>query len=210
MFPAGTWRALRTESGSIDAMNAPRVRVMQPGDLAAVTAVERASYSAGWPATAFAHEIEHNRMARYLVLESEGAIAGFAGIWLMVDEAHVVTMAVAPGARRAGYGRLLLHGLVMMARAEGMLSATLEVRVSNEAARALYRRYGFYDVGERKKYYHDNGEDAVIMSTEEFATPAYEQRLARLGADLEGWWPGALAALADAIRFEGSATDEAG
>ncbi len=173
---------------------------MTADDLDAVAAVERASYTSGWPATAFAHEIEHNRLARYAVLEADGAIVGFAGAWLMVDEAHVVTIAVRPDLRRAGYGRLLLHALILMARAEGMEAATLEVRVSNDAARALYRRYGFHEVGERKKYYQDNGEDAVIMTTEEFASAAYERRLEGLAADLEARWPGVMEATAAALN----------
>lgn len=167
---------------------------MTPADLDAVTAVERASYSSGWPATAFAHEIEHNRLARYFVLEVGDDLVGFAGTWLMVDEAHVVTIAVRPDLRRAGYGRLLLHALILAARHAGMEAATLEVRVSNEAARALYRRYGFWDVGERKKYYQDNGEDAIIMTTEGFETPAFQERLAARAAELEARWPGCIAA----------------
>ncbi|WBL35221.1 hypothetical protein O0235_10520 [Tepidiforma flava] len=65
-----------------------------------------------------------------------------------------------------------------------MESVTLEVRVSNEAARALYRRYGFYEVGIRKRYYADNHEDAIIMTTERLDSPPYRERLERLRADL--------------------------
>ncbi len=176
--------------------------MMTADDLEAVAAVERASYASGWPATAFAHEIAHNRLARYAVLEAGGAVVGFAGAWLMVDEAHVVTIAVRPDLRRAGYGRLLLHALILIARGEGMQAATLEVRVSNDAARALYRRYGFHEVGERKKYYQDNGEDAVIMTTEEFASAAYERRLDGLAGELEARWPGVIAATAEALGSE--------
>ena len=82
-----------------------------------------------------------------------------------------------------------------------MEAATLEVRVSNEAARALYRRYGFWDVGERKKYYQDNGEDAVIMTTEGFETPAFQERLAARAAELEARWPGCIAAARAAARI---------
>jgi ribosomal-protein-alanine N-acetyltransferase len=72
----------------------------------------------------------------------------------------------------------------------GMVEATLEVRESNEAARALYRAYGFYEVGRRKRYYPDNREDAVIMTTEELTGAAYQARLARLRAELETRFPG--------------------
>lgn len=160
--------------------------------MAEVMSVERAAYSAGWPATAFERELTQNPMARYVVLrkESGGPILGFAGLWLMVDEAHVVTVAVLPEARRAGYGRLLVHALIEVALRNAMHSATLEVRASNEAARRLYRGYGFYEVGERKKYYSDNGEDAIIMTTEELGSPAYTERLRSLAEGLRARFAG--------------------
>jgi ribosomal-protein-alanine N-acetyltransferase len=164
---------------------------MSPEDVPEVMAVERAAYSGGWPATAFERELTGNGMARYIVLEEAGAgIAGFAGLWLMVDEAHVVTVAVLPEERRRGLGRLLVHGLVDLAIEHGMSVATLEVRESNQAARALYREYGFYEVGERKRYYSDNRENAVIMTTEELTGPAYQRRLEGLAAELRRRFPG--------------------
>lgn len=166
-----------------------RVRRMVLTDLEAVAEIERAAFAAGWPATAFAHELENNGLARYLVAERESAdgvwrMVGFGGMWLMVDEAHVVTVAVAPEERGRGYGRLLVHALIQLAEESGMLQATLECRVSNTAARRLYRRYGFYEVGERKAYYRDNKEDAVIMTTEEFASDAFRRRFAQLRLEL--------------------------
>lgn len=170
---------------------APRLRRMSPEDVPVVLTVERAAYSGGWPATAFERELTGNRMARYIVLEEAGGgIAGFAGLWLMVDEAHVVTVAVLPEERRRGLGRLLVHGLVDLAIEHGMSVATLEVRESNEAARALYREYGFYEVGERKRYYSDNRENAVIMTTEELIGPAYQRRLQRLAEVIQRRFPG--------------------
>ena len=167
-----------------------------------MVAIERAAFDAGWPSTAFERELSENQMARYIVLEGagEGAAAGllgFAGLWLMFDEAHVVTVAVLPEHRGHGHGRLLVHGLVEMARSYEMSVATLECRVSNAAARALYGRYGFYEVGLRKKYYSDNHEDAVIMMTEELSSPAYVARLARLKAELAVLLPGASARVAE-------------
>ena len=163
---------------------------MRPADIPGVIAVERVSFEANWPATAFERELGQNRMARYIVLEAGGAIVGFAGLWLMVDEAHIVTVGVPPELRRRGYGRALVHGLVTLATSARMESATLECRVSNTAARALYRLYGFYEVGERRKYYADNGEDAVIMTTEALASDAYLARLARLEDELNQRLPG--------------------
>lgn len=170
----------------------PRLAMMRPGDMPEVMAVERAAYSQGWPTTAFERELTQNAMARYIVLRGPagGPVVGFAGLWLMVDEAHVVTVAVLPEERRAGYGRVLVHGLLAVALHNGMTSATLEVRASNDPARALYRGYGFYEVGERKKYYSDNREDAIIMTTEDIRGEAYGARLQRLGGELERRFPG--------------------
>lgn len=157
------------------------IRRMCNADLAAVAEVERVSFTSGWPPTAFERELLHNRMARYVVLEDEGqGVVAFGGLWLQLDEAHVVTVAVRPEARRCGYGLVVVQALFDVAREEGMQAATLEVRVSNEAARKLYRRCGFYEVGERKRYYADNGEDAVIMTTEPFDTPGFARHYDRL------------------------------
>jgi ribosomal-protein-alanine N-acetyltransferase len=173
----------------------PALRRMRAADAPAMLAIERAAFDLGWPSTAFEREVLENQMARYVVLEgaADGAVSGllgFAGLWLMFDEAHVVTVAVLPECRGRGFGRLLVHGLVEMARSEEMSVATLECRVSNAAARALYGRYGFYEVGLRKKYYSDNHEDAVIMTTEELSSTAYMARLARLEAELAVLLPG--------------------
>jgi ribosomal-protein-alanine N-acetyltransferase len=169
---------------------------MTPGDVPEVLAVEKDAFATRWPPTAFEREITHNQMARYVVLREDGRLIGFAGLWLMVDQAHVVTVAVTPDAQRRGYGRLLVYGLLQLAQREGMGSATLEVRESNAAARALYREYGFYEVGVRKRYYADNHEDAVIMTTEDFATERFQLRMGALTERLESAFPGLSAALA--------------
>jgi ribosomal-protein-alanine N-acetyltransferase len=187
----GTWASYHREMTSAGLAVYP----MTPGDVPEVLAVERDAFTTGWPPTAFEREITQNQMARYVVLREDGRLVGFAGLWLMVDQAHVVTVAVTPDAQGRGYGRLLVHGLLQLARREGMASATLEVRESNAAARALYREYGFYEVGIRKRYYTDNHEDAVIMTTEEFTSDAFQGRLAGLGERLEAEMPGATAAL---------------
>lgn len=166
--------------------------MMEDRDVPAVMAIERASFDAGWPATAFEHELSGNPMARYIVAEQAAGpgglpdLIGFGGLWLMLDEAHVVTVAVLPHQRRRSVGRLLVHGLIEVARSNQMSVATLECRESNTAARRLYASYGFYEVGLRKHYYSDNQEDAIIMTTEELTSPAYEQRLASLESRLTG------------------------
>ncbi|MFN0144894.1 MAG: ribosomal protein S18-alanine N-acetyltransferase [Dehalococcoidia bacterium] len=162
-----------------------RIRRVTIADIPAVEQVERAAFGAGWPAAAFERELTANTMARYLLLErveaerGPAALIGFGGLWLMVDQAHIVTVAVDPQEQRQGYGSLLVHALVVLARESGMDEATLEVRESNGAARGLYRGYGFHEVGARKRYYSDNGEDAVIMTTESLRSAGYQQKLDR-------------------------------
>ena len=166
----------------------PRLRRMGPPHLRAVEEIEKASFAAGWPATAFQRELSGNGAARYIVVDASG-VAGFAGLWLMLDEAHVVSVAVLPERRREGLGRLLIHGLIRVAIEEGMSDATLECRVSNLAARALYRSFGFHEVGARKKYYADNGEDAVIMTTEALDSLGFKRVFDRQEALLVERWP---------------------
>lgn len=108
---------------------------------------------------------------------SAAPIVGYGGLWLSADEAHITTIAVDPAHRRRGVGELLLNGLIDQAYELGAAMITLEVRVSNDAAQRLYLKYGFKVVGARRRYYTDNGEDALLMSIEDLNAPAYRQRL---------------------------------
>ena len=174
--------------------DAIELRPLEPADIPALREIERASFDERWPATAFERELRENKLARYIVASAGGVPAGFAGLWLVLDEAHVVTLAVDPSARRRGFGRLLLHGLTVVAQAYGAEVLTLEVRPSNEAARRLYRLYGFHEVGRRPRYYAD-GEDALILTTEPLTAPPFVERLGRRLAELEERLPGAAEAL---------------
>lgn len=182
-----------------------RLRPMTFDDVPEVMAIERASFASAWPQTAYEKELE-NRLARYLVAIDTGArprragpcrrlfralrrrpeapaferIVGFVGVWLMVDEAHIVTLAVSPESRRRGIGELLVLGALELAYAHGMGRVTLEVRASNEAARALYERCGFRRAGVRPRYYSDNNEDAVVMTTPFIASPDFRAFFERL------------------------------
>jgi ribosomal-protein-alanine N-acetyltransferase len=139
---------------------------MTVDDLDAVHAIEREAFSTPWPSHAYRQELESNRMAHYIVARWGGEIVGFAGMWLLVDEAHVTTFATSRIWRRRGIGERLLLALLDLARARGAHEATLEVRPSNTAARRLYEKYGFRNAGVRTRYYSDNHEDALIMTTE--------------------------------------------
>jgi ribosomal-protein-alanine N-acetyltransferase len=107
------------------------------------------------------------------------SIVGYAGMWLMVGEAHITTIAVDPAYRSEGIGELLLLALLDLAIDLGAGEATLECRVSNTIAQQLYRKYTFYDAGIRKRYYSDDGEDALIMTSEALASPDFQHVLAR-------------------------------
>jgi [ribosomal protein S18]-alanine N-acetyltransferase len=157
-----------------------RIEPMALGDLQAVHDIERASFSTPWPDDAYRSEIESNRLATYVVARVGDEVVGFGGIWLMVDEAHITTFAVHPDWRRRGIGERLLITLLDVSLARHAREATLEVRLSNVAARRLYEKYGFRPVGLRPRYYSDNGEDALIMTTEPLGGPAMQARLERL------------------------------
>jgi ribosomal-protein-alanine N-acetyltransferase len=141
------------------------VEPMRIEDVPAVHEIERLSFRTPWPSYAFEQELRGNRLARYVVARAGDAVVGFAGIWLMVDDAHITTFSVHPEWRRQGIGRQLLLSLVELSIAIGARRMTLEVRASNEAAQALYRSFGFEGAGRRPRYYSDDGEDALVMTT---------------------------------------------
>ena len=158
---------------------------MAVADLAEVQAIERASFTTPWPPQAYRSEIETNRLASYLVARADGHVVAYGGVWLMVDEAHITTFAVHPKWRRRQIGERLLVRLLDAAIGRGAREATLEVRLSNLPARRLYEKYGFRPVGLRPRYYTDDNEDALIMTTEPLNGPAMRARLDRLRADLD-------------------------
>jgi len=141
------------------------VEAMRLDDVSAVHEIERLSFSTPWPAYAFEQELRGNRLARYVVARAGERVVGFAGVWLMVDEAHITTFGVHPEWRRQGIGRQLLLNLVDLGGALHARRMTLEVRASNDAAQTLYRSFGFEVVGRRPRYYTDDGEDALVMTT---------------------------------------------
>ncbi len=130
------------------------------------------------------------RLARFLrngqdtppppeIEEDRRSIVGYAGIWMMADEAHVTTIASHPSVRGRGVGELLLIGLIDRALALGARWMTLEVRISNQVARNLYTKYTFKEMGVRRRYYSDNGEDALVMWTDALDSEPFREALAR-------------------------------
>ena len=151
-------------------------------DLPAVEEIEHESFTTPWPANAYRSELEKNRLAHYIVARYDDRVVGFAGLWMMVDEAHITTFAVRTAWRRQGIGERLLLALLDIAKARGAREATLEVRPSNHQARRLYEKYGFLLVGVRPRYYSDNNEDALIMTTDTLDGREMHARIAALRA----------------------------
>ena len=161
------------------------IQDMTVDDIPGVVEVERASFPVPWPANAFKHELTQNRNARYVVARDGERIAAYAGLWLMVDEAHITTFAVHPDARRQRIGERLLQRLFEIAHEMNAEWLTLEVRASNLAAQKLYEKYGFRRAGVRRRYYSDNNEDALIMWTERIKDRTVRDRLAKLREELD-------------------------
>jgi ribosomal-protein-alanine N-acetyltransferase len=138
------------------------IRRMTLADLDAVVALDRLSFSDPWPYSAWRGMLEDPH-ARVWVVETQEIIGALA-IWLILDELHIGTIAVHPDHQRQGIGAALLEVGLRAGMAEGAKLAHLEVRKSNLSAQRLYERFGFKIVGERKRYYADNREDAILMS----------------------------------------------
>jgi ribosomal-protein-alanine N-acetyltransferase len=139
-----------------------RVRPFTAADVTAAAELEARAFTDPWPASFFAGELEQP-MVVARVLERDSALAGYLVGWLGAGAGHIGNLAVAPEHRRRGYARRMLEEFLDRARERGVRSLTLEVRVTNAAAQALYGAYGFRLAGLRPRYYRDNGEDALVM-----------------------------------------------
>lgn len=139
-----------------------RLLPMTREDIPRVHMLELLCFSLPWEMEAYYGEVE-NPSAYYLAAHADERIIGFGGMWAIADQAHVVTLAVHADYRRHGLGRRLLIGLLEEARRRGVKEVTLEVRAGNAPAQSLYLSMGFHTVATRRKYYPDNGEDALVM-----------------------------------------------
>ena len=144
------------------------LRTAEPGDLDAIMALERASF----PTDAWSAHTMHDELAsphgRYLVLEHEGSLVGYAGLRAVAGsrDGDVQTIAVAAASRGHGWGRMLLTELIAEARRRGVHDLFLEVRADNPVAQALYASEGFREVGRRPRYYQPDDVDAIVMQTD--------------------------------------------
>jgi ribosomal-protein-alanine N-acetyltransferase len=182
------------------------VERMAPKDVPAVAVMEKLVFAMPWSARAFEYELQHNAMAHFVVVREKPAavtedglrahwwggrklppqqpVLGYAGLWLIVDEGHVCTLAVHPDWRGRRLGELLLVTLIERSFSLNASVVTLEVRASNLVAQQLYRKYGFAVVGLRKGYYSDNHEDALIMTTDPISTASYQSLFQELRGHL--------------------------
>jgi ribosomal-protein-alanine N-acetyltransferase len=174
---------------------------MEVDDLAQVIQIEQVAFSAPWPASAYRYELTKNDLSTYLVLRRRHppepkkrrffrpkpppTILAYGGFWIMVDEAHISTIATLPAWRGRGLGEMILVALIEAAILRQAILVTLEVRVSNQVAQNLYHKYHFAVVGRRKGYYHDNNEDALIMTTPRVDDADFLQDYRTLKRELE-------------------------
>jgi [ribosomal protein S18]-alanine N-acetyltransferase len=180
------------------------VEPMTLADIGQVMEIEHLAFPTPWSPRAYRYEITENEHSTMLVVRPRAApggrlarlgrplglvkpgpvVVGYAGFWLLVEDAHISTIAVHPLWRRQGLGEMLILSLLERAVALDARRATLEVRVSNGGAQALYRKYSFEIVSRRKRYYANNNEDAYIMATPLFETLAFQRNLNRRRAQL--------------------------
>ena len=139
------------------------IRRANKNDVRPIAELEKECFRFPWSERSFFEEITQNKVARYAVAERADEIVGYAGIWIVSNEGHITNVAVNPDSRRKGIARGLFAFLFDISQREGVNMYTLEVRVSNEEAIALYKGLNFIECGIRREYYDDTGEDALIM-----------------------------------------------
>ena len=139
------------------------IRAARVKDIDQLLIIEESQFPEPWSRRMIRDEIENVATRRYTVLDDEGRILGVLGLMFIEDDAHINTIATAPGMERQGIGRTLLDEGLAAAKARGAARITLEVAVGNDAARAFYAQYGFAPLGVRKQYYQKTGEDALVL-----------------------------------------------
>lgn len=135
---------------------------MKEEDIDAILDISSLSFSVCWSKSSYIQELS-NPVAKYFVAKINSAVVGFAGTWIVLDEAHITNIAVHPNYRQQGIASKILEKLLSYCKTQGCTAYTLEVRSSNGAAKALYKKYNFKQDGVRKGYYEDNKEDAILM-----------------------------------------------
>jgi ribosomal-protein-alanine N-acetyltransferase len=165
--------------------NGLQIVQMTQADLPTVLRIEAAAFTTAWPANAFANEIRDNKLAHYFIGKFGGRIVAYGGIWVILEDSHVTTIAVHPDERGRRFGEEMMLKLLDEAIARGASWMTLEVRESNLSAQRLYRKYGFTTVSTRRGYYSDNGENALVMWAGNLKGELYAARLRALRSALD-------------------------
>jgi ribosomal-protein-alanine N-acetyltransferase len=179
--------AIRPEERDVVAEVAPvQVVPMRRRHLRSVLGIEAQVYPRPWTLGLFLSELNLSAARSYFVARVEGRVVGYCGLMLSMEDAHVTTLAVDPPWQRHKVGQRLMVVLAREAVRRGAKNLTLEVRVSNEPAKALYRRFGLAPAGIRKGYYLESGEDAIVMWAHDIDEEAYDQRLHRLWDEIPG------------------------
>lgn len=147
------------------------IRPMRKDDLDSVMDIDNLSFSMPWPKSAYKHDLSNNPQALLRVAEDISntigpRVVGMIDVWLILDEAHIATLAVHPDFRGKGIATKLIELVLLEAYRKGARRALLEVRASNQAAQDLYKKFGFKTVHRRQRYYYDNKEDALLMNLE--------------------------------------------
>jgi [ribosomal protein S18]-alanine N-acetyltransferase len=159
---------------------------MRRRHLRGVLRIEAQVYARPWSLGLFMSELGLRSSRVYRIARVEGVVVGYAGLMLTGGDGHVTTVAVDPAWHRCGIATRLVLALARVGVAEGCSNLTLEVRVANEVAQRLYRRFGFVPAGIRKNYYAETNEDALIMWAHDVDEPAYAERLDAIAAGLPG------------------------
>jgi len=152
-----------------------RYRPMELEDIPCVHEIDMLSFSLPWPEKSFRFELTENPSTLALLVEivpkdSIPIVIGMSIVWIIDDEAHIATIAIHPGYRGNGYGKSLLAETLRQSIQRGAYLATLEVRESNLIAQQMYHVFGFSVDGKRSHYYHDNNEDAIIMTVNQLGS----------------------------------------
>jgi ribosomal-protein-alanine N-acetyltransferase len=159
---------------------------MRRRHLRSVLRIEAQVYPRPWSLPLFMSELSLRGIRAYHVARVDGSVVGYSGLMLAGDDAHVTTIAVDPRWHRHKIGSRLMINLARVAVTRGAKQLTLEVRVSNTGAQAMYRAFGFRAAGVRKNYYVETNEDALVMWADDIHQPVYQDRLARIDAAIPG------------------------
>ncbi|MDO8587814.1 MAG: ribosomal protein S18-alanine N-acetyltransferase [Armatimonadota bacterium] len=165
---------------------AQRVKIerMKPADVPRIMEIEVQCFPTPWHESAYLTELS-NRSAYYVVASLGDRIVGYAGLWIIMDEAHITTIGVDPTCRGKKVGEQLLVAMLDEAISRGARRITLEVRETNEVAQNLYRKYGFTPAAIRRGYYTDNSENAIVMWINNMHDPDYRAKFRNLKEQLD-------------------------